>query len=62
VSTEFLDDGDLERLTGYVRTAKQIEWLDSQQIPYRLNARGKPVVRRSMVEKPPAPFVLGPVP
>jgi hypothetical protein len=61
VSTEFLDDGDLERLTGYVRTAKQIDWLQKQRIPYRLNSRGKLVVRRNMVEKPAPAFELGPV-
>lgn len=64
MSTEFLDDGDLERLTGYVRAAKQIEWLSRQvpPIPYRLNSRGKPVVRRNLVEKPIPEFELGPVP
>jgi hypothetical protein len=62
VSTEFLDDEDLKRLTGYVRTAKQIEWLGKQRIPFRLNAKGKLVVRRNLVEKPRADFELGPVP
>jgi hypothetical protein len=61
VSTEFLEEADLRILTGYVRTAKQIEWLEKQRIPYRLNSRGKPVVRRNLIEKPVAPFVLGPV-
>jgi hypothetical protein len=60
VSTEFLDDGDLERLTGYVLRKKQIEWLERNRIPYRLNARGVPVVRRNL-EEPVSPFELGPV-
>ena len=60
MSTEFLDDGDLERLTGYVLRKKQIEWLERNRIPYRLNARGVPVVRRNL-EEPVSTFELGPV-
>jgi hypothetical protein len=62
VSTEFLDDGDLERLTGKVRRSKQIEFLKKERIPYRLNSRGELVVRRNLVEKPLPDFELGPVP
>lgn len=61
MSTEFLDDGDLRTLTGYVRTAKQIQWLEKERIPYRLNSRGKLVVKRNLVEKPLPEFELGPV-
>jgi hypothetical protein len=60
VSTEFLDDDDLHRLTGYVRPAKQIEWLLRHNIPYLVNAKGKLVVRRNL-ETPYTPFQLGPV-
>jgi hypothetical protein len=60
VSTEFLDDDDLHRLTGYVRPAKQIEWLERHHIPYFVNGKGKIVVRRNL-EKPSTPFQLGPV-
>ena len=64
MSREFLSDEDLRTLTGYVRTCKQIEWLEKQRppIPYRLNSRGKLVVRRNLVEKPAKEFELGPVP
>lgn len=62
MSTEFLDDGDLERLTGYVRRSKQVEYLKRERIPYRINARGEIVVRRSMTEAPLPDFELGPVP
>lgn len=59
--SEFLDDADLRRLTGYVRRAKQEEFLKRERIPYRINARGEVVVRRSLVEKPLPDFELGPV-
>lgn len=59
--SEFLDDADLRRLTGYVKRAKQVEFLEREQIPYRINARGEVVVRRSLTEKPLADFELGPV-
>lgn len=62
MSTEFLDDDELHRLTGYVRAAKQIEWLERHHIPYFVNAKGKIVVRRNLKEKPLPDFELGPVP
>lgn len=61
MSTEFLDDGDLVRLTGKVRRRKQIEYLVKERIPYRLNSKGEIVVRRNLVEKPLPEFELGPV-
>lgn len=61
MSTEFLDDDDLHRLTGYVRVAKQIEWLERHKIPYRVNSRGKLAVHRNLLQEPVAPFALGPV-
>lgn len=62
MSREFLEEDDLRTLTGYVRTYKQIEYLEREGIPYRLNARGKLVVRRNLAEKPLPDFELGPVP
>ncbi len=62
MSTEFLDDDDLRRLTGYVRRAKQIAYLERERIPYRVNARGELVVKRSLTEKPLPEFELGHVP
>lgn len=59
--SEFLDDDDLHRLTGYVRVHKQIEYLEKQRIPYRINAKGRLVVRRNLSEKPLPDFELGPV-
>lgn len=61
MSTEFLDDGDLERLTGYVRRTKQIAWLEENGIPFVVNSCGCPVVRRDMREALPEPE-LGPIP
>ena len=51
MSSAFLDDADLELLTGYVRSAKQMEWLRVNGIPFTVNARGRPVVRRDMLDK-----------
>ncbi|MHB1327996.1 MAG: DUF4224 domain-containing protein [Gemmatimonadales bacterium] len=61
LSTEFLDDGDLERLTGYKRAADQARWLDDNGFPFILNAKGKPVVRRGTEKHLPEPE-LGPIP
>jgi hypothetical protein len=58
---EFLSDEDLRTLTGYVRTCKQIEFLEREGIPYRLNAKRKPVVSRNLASKPLPEFELGPV-
>lgn len=40
----FLDNEDIERLTGYKRKAQQCEQLRRQGIPFRTNARGEPIV------------------
>jgi hypothetical protein len=61
VSTEFLDDGDLVRLTGYKRAADQIRWLQDNGFPVIVNARGRPVVRRASEKALPEPE-LGPIP
>lgn len=62
MSTEFLDAGDLETLTGYKLPSKQIEWLHCKRIPFRVNARGRPVVHRNLAGKPREKPELGPVP
>lgn len=61
MSTEFLDDGDLLRLTGYKRAADQIRWLVDNGIPFVKNRLGRPVVRRDMRQRLSEPE-LGPVP
>lgn len=61
MSTEFLDDGDLLRLTGYKRAADQVRWLEDNGIPFVVNRLGRPVVRRNMSETLPEPE-LGPIP
>lgn len=61
VSTEFLEEADIRKLTGRVKRVKQIEELHRQKIPYRINARGELVVRRNLVDKPLPDFELGPV-
>jgi hypothetical protein len=62
MSTAYLDDDDLERLTGYVQSAAQIRWLDRNGVPHHVNARGKPVVRRDMDKTTVSEPELGPVP
>lgn len=61
MSSAFLDDADLERLTGYKRTAQQIRWLSDHGIPFILNAKGRPVVMRSMDKSAVAEPETGPV-
>jgi hypothetical protein len=43
-SNPFLDDADLKRLTGRCQKSRQIEWLRTAGIPFRVNATGHPVV------------------
>jgi hypothetical protein len=62
MNSAFLDDGDLERLTGYVRPSRQIEWLKANGIPFTVNARGRPAVRRDLAEMDVSEPELGPVP
>lgn len=61
MSSEFLSEADLRKLTGRVKRKLQAEWLDREDIPYRYNARGELVVRRNLTEKPLPDFELGPV-
>ena len=46
----FLSKEDLRTLTGYVRAADQIRWLESNKLPYFVNKGGVPIVLRSAVE------------
>ncbi|OAK66079.1 hypothetical protein A3K87_09955 [Variovorax paradoxus] len=56
----FLTDQELVRLTGYKIKSRQIAWLRSEAIPFRVSATGHPVVTRVAIEKPtrqePAPL------
>ena len=58
---EFLSEDDIRKLTGRVKRALQEEYLRRERIPFRYNARGELVVRRSLVDKPSEEFQLGPV-
>lgn len=44
MSALFLTPEDLHRLTGYKRKAQQCAQLTAMFIPYRVNARGEPIV------------------
>lgn len=46
----FLDDDDLRLLTGRGQKSRQIQWLRSEGIPFRVNATGHPVVTWAAVE------------
>lgn len=50
MSTGFLDDDDLIRLTGRKLKSRQIGWLRAEGIPFRVNATGHPVVTWAAVE------------
>lgn len=46
----FLDESELHQLTARKYKSKQIEWLRTSGIPFRITATGHPVVTRSAVE------------
>ena len=48
--TMFLDADDLVALTGRPQKSKQIEALRKMAIPFYVNAVGKPVVARAVLE------------
>ena len=50
VATPFLDDPDLQRLTGRRQKSRQIAWLRSERIPFRISATGHPVVLWTALE------------
>lgn len=47
----FLDDTEVERLTGYSRPSAQRRWLLDHGWPHEVNGLGKPLLLRSVVEK-----------
>lgn len=58
MTSMFLEDDELAKLTGYKFKSKQIEWLRAEAIPFRVSATGHPVVTRDAIEgrkEPPAP-------
>ena len=58
----FLNEDELETLTGYVKPSKQIEWLKRNGVPHWVNAAGYPVVKADQMDKRPvSAFALGPV-
>lgn len=50
MSTLFIDDDELQKLTGRKIKSKQIQWLLQEGIPFRKSATGHPVVTRTAVE------------
>ena len=51
MTTRFLNDHDLEQLTGCKRPSSQVRWLRSRRWPHEVNALGKPVVAAAEVER-----------
>lgn len=50
MSALFLNDEELATLTGRRHKSRQIEWLRTTGIPFRVNATGHPVVTRGVIE------------
>lgn len=48
--TMFLDDKELARLTGFARKTRQVQQLRMMGIPFYVNAAGRAVVTRSVVD------------
>lgn len=46
----FLEDVELARLTGFKIKSKQIGWLRSEGLPFRISCTGHPIVTRSVIE------------
>ena len=55
----FLDDADLVKLTGRHHKSKQVEWLRSEGIAFRISATGHPVVTWLAVNGQREPEVQG---
>jgi len=45
----FLTLDEIERLTGFKRKKQQCAQLDVMHIPYRVNARGEPIVSEAYI-------------
>lgn len=50
MTTFFLNDEELEQLTGRKHKSRQAEWLKANAIPFRTSATGHPVVTRSAID------------
>jgi hypothetical protein len=46
----FLTDAELRDLTGYAQRSKQVAQLRRQGIPFYLNAAGRPIIARAIIE------------
>ncbi len=46
----FLDQDDIEKLTGRKRKSDQIQWLNMKGIQFYINASNRPVVPRSAID------------
>lgn len=58
----FLDQEEIVCLTGYLRRADQIRWLERNKIPFIINAKGDPVVSSDVLNaRPLTRFELGTV-
>lgn len=58
----FLNQEEMICLTGYLRRADQIRWLERSKIPFIINAKGDPVVSSSVLNaRPLTRFELGAV-
>jgi hypothetical protein len=55
----YLTPAELETLTGYKRPADQARWLERNGVPFTLNARQRPVVRKDMDKTTVSEPVLG---
>jgi hypothetical protein len=45
----FLTTEEIARLTGYKRKKQQCEQLTAMHVPYRVNARGEPIVSAAYI-------------
>lgn len=50
MTSTFLTDEEIARLTGRARARHQVEQLRRQGIPFWLNAAGRPIVARAAIE------------
>lgn len=46
----FLEPAELRTLTGYAQRSKQVAQLRLMGIPFHINAAGRPVVARAIIE------------
>jgi hypothetical protein len=55
MSSGFLSEPDLVKLTGWRMKSRQIAWLRASGIAFHINATGHPIVTWAAVEGKPAP-------